>query len=145
VIERHQSVVVSTFVRVIVPLAQIFALYVLAHGHYSPGGGFQAGVILAATYILLALALGPSALERYVNERLCLAIAAAGVLLYLLTGLASLPAGGEFLDYARLPLPVSPVRARYLGILFIETGVAAGVAATILLVFCRLAAREDSR
>jgi multicomponent Na+:H+ antiporter subunit B len=145
VIERHESVVVGTFVRLILPLAQVFALYVLAHGHYSPGGGFQAGVILAASYILLALALGRSTFDRYVNERICLAIAASGVMLYLLTGLASLPAGGDFLDYARLPLPVTPVRARYLGILLIETGVAAGVAATLLLVFCRLAAREDPR
>jgi multicomponent Na+:H+ antiporter subunit B len=143
-IERHDSVVVETFVRLLTPLLQVFALYVLAHGHYSPGGGFQAGVILAATFILLALALGREAFERYVNERACLAIGAAGVLLYFATGAASLGAG-EFLDYADLPLPVSPVRARYLGILLIETGVTLGVAATIVLVFCRLAAREDSR
>ena len=34
---------------------QLFALYVVAHGHHSPGGGFQGGVILGASLILLAM------------------------------------------------------------------------------------------
>lgn len=137
-IERSDSVVVVTFARVLLPLAQLFALYVLAYGHYGPGGGFQAGVILAASYILLALALGREAFSRRVNERACLALAGAGVLLYLVTGVLGF-AGGTFLDYSVLPLPVSPVKARYFGILFIETGVTLAVAATLIVLFCRLA------
>jgi len=66
VIERHDSVIVITFVRILLPFAQLFALYVLGHGHHSPGGGFQAGVILAAGYVLVALALGREALDRRV-------------------------------------------------------------------------------
>jgi multicomponent Na+:H+ antiporter subunit B len=139
VIERHDSVIVITFVRVLLPLVQLFALYVLAYGHYGPGGGFQAGVMLGAAYILLALALGREVFERRVNERVCLGLAAAGVLLYVLTGVAGLAGGSTFLDYSVLPLPVSPVKARYFGILIIETGVAIAVAATIVVLFCRLA------
>lgn len=141
-IERHDSVIVTSFVRGLTPLAQLFALYVLAHGHYSPGGGFQGGVILGATYVLLALGLGREALDRRVDERVWLAAGAAGVLLYLGTGLAPLAGGGTFLDYAALPLPVSPVRARYLGILLVETGVMLAVTATVVGLFCRLADRE---
>ena len=141
-IESHASVVVQTFVRVLTPLAQLFALYVLAFGHYSPGGGFQAGVILGATYILLALALGREALDRKVNQPVCVALGAAGVLLYTLTGVAGMAGGGTFLDYSALPLPVPPVRARYFGILFIESGVALAVAATLIILFCRLGERE---
>ena len=144
-IERHASVVVQTFVRVLTPLAQLFALYVLAFGHYSPGGGFQAGVILGATYILLALALGRDILDRKVNQPVCVALGAAGVLLYVLTGVAGMAGGGTFLDYSRLPLPVTPVRARYFGILFIETGVTLGVAATLIILFCRLGEPESNR
>jgi multicomponent Na+:H+ antiporter subunit B len=140
-IERHDSIVVTTVLRLLIPVVQLFALYVLAHGHDSPGGGFQAGVILGATYILLALGLGRQALDRRVKEPVCLAIAAAGVLLYLLTGVAGMVGGGAFLDYSALPLPVSPVQGRYLGILFIETGVMVGVASTIVVLFCRLADR----
>jgi multicomponent Na+:H+ antiporter subunit B len=142
VIERHESVIVTVFARLVVPPAQVFAVYVLANGHYSPGGGFQAGVMLGACYILLALALGrEEGLRRHVDERLCLAVGAAGVLLYLGTGVASMVGGGAFLDYAVLPLAAAPTRARYLGILVIEVGVTAAVAATLVVLFSRLADR----
>ena len=42
-IRREDSVIVHVVTRVMVPLIQIFALYVIFHGHYSPGGGFQGG------------------------------------------------------------------------------------------------------
>jgi multicomponent Na+:H+ antiporter subunit B len=140
-IERHESVVVTTFVRLAVPVAQLFGLYVLVHGHESPGGGFQAGVILAGTYILLALGLGREALTRHVNEPRWVALAAAGVLLYLAVGLTGLPEGA-FLDYAGLP--PDGARARWLGILLIETGVTLAVTTTLVVIFCRLAAREPA-
>jgi multicomponent Na+:H+ antiporter subunit B len=140
-IERHRSVIVTTFVRGLVPLAQLYAFYVLIHGHESPGGGFQAGVVLAASYIVVALALGREALARRVNEPWWVALAAAGVLLYFAVGAAGL-AGSTFLDYSALPVPLDPVRARWLGILLIETGVAATVMATLVVIFCRLAARD---
>lgn len=137
-IQRHGSVVVQTFVRLLVPLVQIFALYVLFFGHDSPGGGFQAGVMLGASYVLLALVFGPEELHRRVNEPVCLALAATGVLLYLGTGLAGMLFGGTFLDYGGLPMGESPAQARYFGILFVETGVGLAVAATVVLLFCRL-------
>lgn len=141
-IERDDSVVVTAFVRVLVPTVQLFGLYVLAHGHESPGGGFQAGVILAAAYVVLALGLGREALARRVREPTCLALAAGGLMLYILTGVGGMLGGGAFLDYGALPLPVDVVDARYLGILSIETGVGLTVAATIVLIFCRLVDRE---
>lgn len=141
-IERDDSVIVTTFVRLLTPLAQVFALYVLVHGHYSPGGGFQAGVILGATYILIALALGRETLNRRVREPVFLAAGAVGVLLYLATGLAGPALGAAFLDYGVLPLAASPAQARYVGILLVETGVAVAVAATLVVIFCRLADRE---
>lgn len=140
-IERHESVVVTTFVRLAVPVAQLFGLYVLVHGHESPGGGFQAGVILAGSYILLGLGLGSDALTRHVDEPRWVALAAAGVLLYLVAGLTGLPRGA-FLDYAGLP--VDGVRARWLGILLIETGVTLAVTTTLVVIFCRLAVREPA-
>jgi multicomponent Na+:H+ antiporter subunit B len=143
VIERHESVVVQTFVRVLAPLVQVFAIYVLFFGHDSPGGGFQAGVMLGASYVLVALALGREALTRRVNERVCLALAAGGVLIYLGTGLVPMLLGANFLDYGALPVGESVPRARYYGILFVETGVGVGVAATLVLLFCRLADREE--
>ena len=44
VVGFEPDLIVTNTVRLIVPVIQIFALYVLAHGHVSPGGGFQGGL-----------------------------------------------------------------------------------------------------
>jgi multicomponent Na+:H+ antiporter subunit B len=139
-IQGHDSVVVRTTVRLLMPWIQIFALYVLFHGHGSPGGGFQGGVIMAAAYILVGLGLGREELDRLISEAGILRWAAVGVLAYLTIGIAALAGAGSLLDYAALPVPGLPaVRLRYLGILAIEAGVFVAVAAALVLIFLRLA------
>ncbi|HSA47316.1 MAG TPA: MnhB domain-containing protein, partial [Candidatus Competibacteraceae bacterium] len=44
--------------KLLLPLILLFALYVQFHGDYGPGGGFQAGVIFGAGFILYALIYG---------------------------------------------------------------------------------------
>ncbi|NVM57303.1 MAG: sodium:proton antiporter, partial [Desulfobacterales bacterium] len=48
------DLIIKTVCRLLIPFIQLFALYVIAHGHHSPGGGFQGGVILGASIMLLA-------------------------------------------------------------------------------------------
>ncbi|MEM5787060.1 MAG: MnhB domain-containing protein, partial [Syntrophobacteraceae bacterium] len=96
------DVVVVTVSRMIIPFIQLFGLYVLAHGHYSPGGGFQAGVIFAASYVLLAVSHDLRTLVSRLTERAGHLFSAAGVLLYLGVGLVGLAAGGYLLDICKL-------------------------------------------
>lgn len=139
-IREHDSVIVTTLVRMLVPPIQLFALYVVAHGHGSPGGGFQGGVILAAAYILIGLALGREELERRVREGRLLILGAVGVLIFALTGVLGLVLGGNLLDYGVLSIVgVRGSAARAVGIFVIEIGVALGVAGALTLIFCRLA------
>ena len=49
------NTVLRVVTKIIVPVILVFALYVQFHGDYGPGGGFQAGVIFAAGFILYAL------------------------------------------------------------------------------------------
>lgn len=139
-IQGHDSVIVRTTVRLLLPWIQIFALYVVFHGHWGPGGGFQGGVIMAASYILLGLALGREELDRALPERAALLGGAAGVLIFLLTGIAALLGGGALLDHGALPVPgLTGAELRAFGILVIEIGVGVAVAATLVLIFTRLA------
>lgn len=144
-IRESDSVIVRTLVRALVPPIQLFALYVVIHGHGSPGGGFQGGVILAAAYILIALALGREELDRRVREGVMLVLSSMGVLIFALTGALGLLWGGVLLNYEVLPFPgVVGSAARALGILVIEIGVAIAVAGALTVIFCRLAkAAED--
>ena len=51
-------VVLRVIAKMIIPVIMLFAQYVQFHGDYSPGGGFQAGVIFAAGVVLYALVYG---------------------------------------------------------------------------------------
>ena len=63
--------VLRIIVKMVLPFILMFGFYVQLHGEYSPGGGFQAGVILASAFILYALIFGPDqALAVFPPQRL---------------------------------------------------------------------------
>ena len=139
-VEAEPDLIVTHTVRLIVPVIQIFAFYVLAHGHVSPGGGFQGGVLMGASFILVALSWDlDEALARFSLNR-CMTVAALGIFIYAGIGLLSMALGGEFLDYAELHkiLPVSPEMARYHAMLGVEIGVGFTVAAIMFALYANL-------
>ena len=125
--------IVRAGAKLLVPCILLFALYVQFHGDFGPGGGFQAGVIFGAGCILYGLVFGVAALARVTPPRVVQQVAAAGVLLYALVGVAALLGGGAYLDYDAL-LP-DPLAGQHLGILLIELGVGATVSAVMLGLF----------
>ena len=138
-----QNTVVEGVSSFLVPFIQIFALYVITHGHYGPGGGFQGGVILAASMMLLRLSLGEEDEHRRFSPTLARVVAAIGMLIYAVTGLLPLVWGGNFLDYGYLPIAgLSPAELRYHGILIVETGVGLVVWGTLVILFDHLLGRE---
>ena len=139
-VEAEPDLIVTNTVRLIVPVIQIFAFYVLAHGHVSPGGGFQGGVVMGASFILVALAWDLEvALARFSAEK-CILVAALGIVLYCGIGFLSMLLGGEFLDYAELEkvLPVSREMARYHAMLGVEIGVGFTVTAIMFALYANL-------
>ena len=142
-IQPVDSVIVHTLARVFTPIIQLFALYVLIHGHDSPGGGFQAGTLFAASVILPILAFGIQD-SQVVLERRAIIFGAIGILLYAGIGLLPLILGGEFLNYGKLPIPGMEASARrHWGILGIEIGVTMAVAATAVSIFYSLSERGE--
>lgn len=57
-IRPHDSIIVQTLGRFLIPVVQIFGLHVLFFGQYGPGGGFVGGVILGMGMILSVLIFG---------------------------------------------------------------------------------------
>jgi multicomponent Na+:H+ antiporter subunit B len=131
------NLIIRTAVRLLVPFIQLFGLYVIVHGHYSPGGGFQGGVILGASFILLALAYDLRTSLRFMSERANAILGNAGVLIF--TGIAVLCAllGGLFLDYSALDRLISlgPIEWRSLGIFLVEVGVGTAVMSIMVSLF----------
>ena len=135
------DLIVKTSSRLIVPFSQIFALYVIAHGHHSPGGGFQGGVILGASIILYAICHNLRSSLTHISEKLAVLLCGLGVLIYAGTGLLSLLYGANYLDYSALSqlLGVDPVTARSHGILMVEIGVGISVMAVMVSLYYNLA------
>lgn len=129
--------------KLMIPLILLFALYVQFHGDFGPGGGFQAGVIFGAGIILYGLIFGLEDARKVIPERMVRLLMSAGVLLYAGVGIASLLAGGNFLDYD--VLSHDPVHGQHLGILLIELGVGTTVASVMVVIFFAFAGRRRSR
>lgn len=129
--EHH--LVLRVIAKLMIPLILIFALYVQFHGDYGPGGGFQAGVIFAAGFILYGLIFGLDKVRQVVNPGTIRKTAALGVVLYAGVGVAGVLSGGHFLDYN--VLAHDPVNGQYLGILLIELGVGMTVASVMIMFF----------
>lgn len=138
--QRYQSIIVQTVCSLLIPFIQLFAIYVIIHGHYGPGGGFQGGVLLAVSIILQRLYLGKAVSYRKFPPTLAIVVAAVGMLIFGISGMIPLVTGGSFLDYAYLPIPwVSGAELRSLGILIVEIGIGLAVFGTLVLIFDNLA------
>ncbi len=125
--------------KLLIPYMLLFALYVLFHGDFGPGGGFQAGVIAAAAIIFYALIFGLPAARRVVPDAAVEAMVALGVLIYAGVGVAGIVLGGNYLDY--FVLDRDPVAGQHRGIFWVEVGVAVTVSGVMLKVFYMFAGR----
>ncbi len=147
--ETKPDMIITTTCRLLVPVIQLFALYVLAHGHSSPGGGFQGGVIMGASFILVALAWDLDAALKRFSEKAAIVCAGIGVLIYVGCGIASVFLGDEFLNYGIthtiLPGVDSPEMARYYGMLGVEIGVMFTVTSVMFLIYGLLSTRGRMR
>jgi multicomponent Na+:H+ antiporter subunit B len=134
------DMIIKTVCRILIPFIQIYALYVVAHGDFSPGGGFQGGVIFGSSLILMAISYNLKTLVNRVTEKFLSIFAAAGVLIYVGIGVAAMLMGGHFLDYGMLAplLPSDPGHIRALGMLGVEIGVGIAVMAVMVIIYMNI-------
>ena len=136
---KHYSVP-RLMTKLLLPLILLFALYVQFHGDYSPGGGFQAGVIFAAGFILHALIYGLDQTQRILPPWVLRIGVSLGVLIYASVGVAGMLLGGAYLDYGVLDSH-DPMHGQHLGILLVELGVGITVASVMVTIFYSFAGR----
>ena len=133
--EYYDDRIVALSARLVTPFIQLFALYVVFHGHYSPGGGFQGGAMLAASFLLIRLSIGTDAAQYQFRRTWGTPGSSIGTLVFLGTGFIAVFLGFNFLDYAGLPLGLPEPELRNIGILAVEIGVAIAVTATLTAIY----------
>jgi multicomponent Na+:H+ antiporter subunit B len=133
------DLVLRVVAKLLIPFVLLFGLYVQFHGDFGPGGGFQAGVILAAAVIFYGLIYGLDDARKVVPEALVESMMALGVLLYAGVGIAGLLLGGNYLDY--FVLDRDSVLGQHRGIFWVEVGVAITVSGVMLKIIYLFAGR----
>ena len=137
-----RQMILRVVAKLLIPLILLFAFYVQFHGDYGPGGGFQAGVIAGAAFVLYGLVFGLRALRRVAPPAVIEFLIALGLLLYAGVGVVTLLRGGNFLGYNALNHH-DPVHGQHLGILLVELGVGITVAAVMMTIYTTFAGRDE--
>ncbi len=139
----HDSMIVQTLSRLLIPVIQLYAVYVVLHSQYSPGGGFVGGVLFGASLILTVLVFGTNHTQGFI-ERVAFRSDGLGLLVFAGIGLLCILGGGEFLNYAALQIPgMDSASRRALGIVGTQIGVAMDVSVVAISLFFSLSPQEE--
>lgn len=137
----YDTVNKDVMISIIEPLILIYAMYILFHGEVSLGGGFQAGALIGMTYLLDVMTVKRERPIFKLPKYKSAGYAGTGPLIYALTGIISIVAGGYFLEYNKLPIPVAQAELHSIGMTAVEIGVTIGVAGTIITILNALMER----
>ena len=131
------SVIVKTITRLIVGLVFLYGIYIVLHGHLTPGGGFAGGVIISGAFVLLVLAEGSSEAREELRKNAASAGESLGILIFLALATLGFLFGKFFLNFLTKGKPMELFSAGTIPLCNIAIGIE--VAAALFAVFITLA------
>lgn len=93
------TLIVKTITRLTVGLILLYGIYIVLHGHLSPGGGFAGGVIIALSFIHLMLAFGRDLALKKLSQAAASILESLGALMFLTVALLGFTGGFFFLNF----------------------------------------------
>jgi len=138
-----ENVVIRTVSRLAVPFIQVFALYVIVHGASGAGGGFQGGVVFAASFILMFIAFGISNVRRRIDNRGIMWLSVIGISIYAGIGFLALLMGGNFLEYAAIETALGIPHFHGILIDLVEAGIGITVMAAMVSIIYDIAGNGE--
>ena len=128
-----EHLILRVVTKLMLPFILLFGFYIQLHGEISPGGGFQAGIVLASAFILHGLIFGLEAVQKILPRLAVIRLSAFGLLIYTGVGAATLVMQGELLNYS--VLSDNPIQGQHLGIWLVELGVMTTVTSVMILIY----------
>ena len=92
------TLIVKTASRLLFPFVLLFGIYIVLHGHLTPGGGFPGGVLIAAAIVMLLLGYGADAAKAKFSPLQASVSENIGSLILVATGLLGLFLGLNFMN-----------------------------------------------
>jgi len=84
------SKIVRTVANQLIVFILIFGLYVIAHGHLTPGGGFQGGAVIVSGVVMLLVAFSSKELKKSLSERVLSIMESTGALIFVALAFAGI-------------------------------------------------------
>ncbi|MGE4284028.1 MAG: MnhB domain-containing protein [Clostridia bacterium] len=130
-----KNIILKEISKVIIPFIQIFAIYIIFHGHLSPGGGFSGGTILGASLILYHIVYGKDEAQKKISYKRLMSLMCISLLFYGVLKGYSFITGGSHIEVFTMPLgtPGRIFSAGYILPLNIAVGIV--VSMTMYLLF----------
>jgi multicomponent Na+:H+ antiporter subunit B len=97
--DKGMSLIVKVITRLTVGLILLFGIYIVLHGHVSPGGGFAGGVIIALSFVHLMLAYGKDVALKKLPKTAMSFFEGMGAILFLSIALLGFTGGYFFLNF----------------------------------------------
>ncbi len=135
------TVIVKTITRLIAAFIFLYGVYIILHGHLTPGGGFAGGVIIAACFILLILSFGTLEMKEKVSYLFGSILESIGGLLFILIAAFGLLLGAYFfINFIPKGIPLRLVSAGIIPLANIAIGIKVG--AGLFTIFLALGASK---
>ncbi len=137
------TLIVKTITRLTIGLILLFGIYIVLHGHVSPGGGFAGGVIVALSFVHLMLAFGKDVAVVKVPKNLASNLESIGALMFLSIALLGFLGGTFFLNILSKGTPFNLFSAGIIPLCNIAIGLKVGVG--LFAIFLALVIVEKSK
>ena len=131
--ETQENPILRVSAKILFTPIILFGLYVQFHGDFGPGGGFQAGVIVASAFILYSLIFGLDKGQELLPTKFNFFLLALGAFLYGSVGLVTILMGEPYLSYN--VLGSTKQSGQHIGILLVEFGVGLTVSNVMIALF----------
>jgi len=129
--------IVKTIAKFVMPPVVLFGIYMMLHGHLTPGGGFPGGVIVSSAFILLVLAFGKEVVFQKLRVSTASILESVGALIFLSLAVLGMVIGGWFfINFLPKGYPLKIISAGFIP--FANIGIGLKVTGGIFAVFLTL-------
>ena len=145
--KNGMTLIVRVIARFVSPMIMVFGIYIILHGHLSPGGGFPGGVIIASAFVLVTLSFGKEIAYQKLKESTASVMESVGALIFLILAILGIVFGGWFfLNFLPKGEPLRLISAGFIPLCNIGIGlkVGGGIFAVFLtLILFRLSEKGE--
>ncbi len=131
------DIIVRSITRIVIPFVMLYGIYIILHGHVSPGGGFSGGALVGSSLILYTLVFGVEKARKKFSHRVSEIAESGGILLYLFVGILGIFLTGNFLSNQSAGFPMGELGSLLSGgiIPVLMIGIGIKVASTMISLF----------